>query len=79
MAYKKSQQDLVDWTDEDWGTMSGEKSSKTGERYLPSKSRDILGKDAGKKKKHPGADKVPYTEAEARAYRAGKIKRARRA
>ena len=32
---KKSQQDLVNWQRQDWGTKSGEKSSKTGERYLP--------------------------------------------
>ena len=79
MAYKKSQQDLVDWTKEDWGTASGKKSSETGERYLPRDSRDMLGGDVGKKRKHPGAKKVPYTEAEKRAYRAGTIRRARSA
>jgi hypothetical protein len=33
---------LVQWTDEDWGTKSGRKSTKTGERYLPRKAREKL-------------------------------------
>jgi len=32
---KKSQQSLNAWTKQKWRTKSGEKSSKTGERYLP--------------------------------------------
>jgi hypothetical protein len=32
---KKSQQSLKAWTKQKWRTKSGEKSSKTGERYLP--------------------------------------------
>jgi len=35
MTLKKSQQSLKAWTKQKWGTKSGEKSSKTGERYLP--------------------------------------------
>lgn len=35
MARKKSQKSLSDWGKQDWGTKSGKKSSKTGERYLP--------------------------------------------
>jgi hypothetical protein len=33
---------LTRWTREDWGTKSGEKSSETGERYLPKKTRARL-------------------------------------
>lgn len=33
---------LQQWEDEDWGTKSGRKSRETGERYLPSKSREAL-------------------------------------
>ena len=36
MALKKSQRSLKKWTDQKWRTKSGKKSSKTGERYLPS-------------------------------------------
>ena len=36
MALKKSQRSLKDWTEQKWRTKSGKKSSKTGERYLPS-------------------------------------------
>ena len=46
MALKKSQQDLKDWTKEDWGTKSGKPSTQgpkaTGERYLPKSARDSL-------------------------------------
>ena len=35
MALKKSQQSLKNWTEQEWRTKSGKKSSKTGERYLP--------------------------------------------
>ena len=38
MALKKSQRSLKDWTKQKWRTKSGKKSSKTGERYLPSAS-----------------------------------------
>lgn len=36
---------LHQWTDEDWGTKSGEKSKDSGERYLPKKAREALSKD----------------------------------
>jgi len=39
---KKSQQSLKNWSDQDWGTKSGKKSSETGERYLPKKAREAL-------------------------------------
>ena len=33
---------LAKWTDEDWGTKSGKKSTETGERYLPKDARKAL-------------------------------------
>ena len=36
MTLKKSQKSLKAWTKQKWRTKSGKKSSKTGERYLPS-------------------------------------------
>ncbi len=33
---------LQEWTDEHWGTKSGEPSEETGERYLPAQARDAL-------------------------------------
>ena len=33
---------LHEWTEEEWGTKSGEKSAETGERYLPKKAREAL-------------------------------------
>ncbi len=33
---------LVNWTEEEWGTQSGEKSTNTGERYLPKVAREAL-------------------------------------
>ena len=51
MAYKKSQQDLIDWTEEDWGTASGKKSSETGEVYAPeAKIKKLKSTAAGRKK-----------------------------
>jgi hypothetical protein len=35
---RKSQRSLKNWTDQEWTTKSGKKSSKTGERYLPKKA-----------------------------------------
>ena len=32
---KASQKSLKDWTDQEWTTKSGKRSSDTGERYLP--------------------------------------------
>ena len=39
---KKSQRDLMNWTRQDWRTKSGKPSSKTGERYLPSRAIKAL-------------------------------------
>jgi hypothetical protein len=39
---KSEDNSLVKWTDEDWGTKSGRKSTETGERYLPSDARNAL-------------------------------------
>lgn len=36
---------LHQWSEEDWGTKSGEHSGKTGERYLPKKAREALSDD----------------------------------
>ena len=38
----KAQRNLQKWSSERWATKSGEPSSKTGERYLPSKVIDKL-------------------------------------
>lgn len=37
--------DLHKWTEEDWGTKSGDTSENTGERYLPKKVRMLLTED----------------------------------
>ena len=39
---KQPDNHLVQWTEEEWGTKSGEESGKTGERYLPKQARDHL-------------------------------------
>jgi hypothetical protein len=39
---KGPQQSLKDWGDQKWRTKSGNPSSKTGERYLPSAAIDSL-------------------------------------
>ncbi|GGH30719.1 hypothetical protein GCM10007036_41500 [Alsobacter metallidurans] len=39
---KTSDNHLVEWTEEKWGTKSGHKSGETGERYLPEKAREHL-------------------------------------
>jgi hypothetical protein len=39
---KRSDNSLEQWTEEDWGTKSGRKSTETGERYLPAKAREHL-------------------------------------
>ena len=39
---KKPQQNLKNWTKQDWGTKSGKPSAKTGERYLPKKAINAL-------------------------------------
>ncbi|MBJ3762282.1 Rho termination factor N-terminal domain-containing protein [Maribius pontilimi] len=37
--------DLHEWTEQDWGTKSGEEALETGERYLPRKVRMLLTED----------------------------------
>jgi hypothetical protein len=39
---KSEDNSLVKWTEEDWGTNSGRKSTETGERYLPKDARKAL-------------------------------------
>jgi hypothetical protein len=39
---KNPQKSLMNWGKQDWRTKSGKPSSKTGERYLPSKAIDAL-------------------------------------
>ena len=51
--------DLHQWTEEDWGTKSGEQSGESGERYLPKKVRMLLTEDEyarSTQKKKAGAD-----------------------
>ncbi|MGP9821314.1 hypothetical protein ACTZWW_14960 [Salinarimonas sp. NSM] len=42
---KSSDNHLKQWTDEEWGTKSGEKSADTGERYLPKAARENLSEE----------------------------------
>lgn len=39
---KRTDNSLVEWTEEDWGTRSDRNSTDTGERYLPREARDAL-------------------------------------
>jgi hypothetical protein len=39
---KPDDNSLARWTEEEWGTKSGEKSTETGERYLPKRAREAL-------------------------------------
>ncbi len=39
---KSADNHLTQWTREEWGTKSGEKSEDTGERYLPKQARAAL-------------------------------------
>ena len=39
---KAADNHLSQWTQEDWGTKSGENSGETGERYLPKDARELL-------------------------------------
>jgi len=39
---KRADNNLHQWTEEDWGTKSGKKSLETGERYLPKEAREHL-------------------------------------
>lgn len=42
---KDADNHLHQWTEEDWGTRSGEKSGETHERYLPKQARAALSDD----------------------------------
>ena len=42
---KSEDNHLQQWTDEKWGTKSGERSGDTGERYLPLSARESLTPD----------------------------------
>ncbi|WP_349368040.1 hypothetical protein [Salinarimonas sp.] len=42
---KQEDTHLHKWTEEEWGTKSGEKSTETGERYLPKKARENLSEE----------------------------------
>ena len=46
---KSADNHLVQWTQEEWGTKSGEESLKTGERYLPKEAREHLTDDEYKR------------------------------
>ena len=46
---KSSDNHLKQWTEEEWGTKSGEKSGETGERYLPKKAHEKLSDDEYKR------------------------------
>ncbi|GEP07154.1 hypothetical protein [Methylobacterium oxalidis] len=46
---KSADNHLKQWTDEEWGTKSGEKSGDTGERYLPRKARKAVSEDEYKR------------------------------
>ena len=64
MKLKKSQQNLRNWTKQDWRTGSGKRSTDTGEAYFPSKAVEALKKaglydDAVRIKK--AANTVSYT------------------
>jgi hypothetical protein len=39
---KSKDNSLRQWTEENWGTRSGKKSTETGERYLPKEAREAL-------------------------------------
>lgn len=39
---KDDDNSLHQWTEEEWGTKSGEESGRTGERYLPKSAREAL-------------------------------------
>ena len=42
---KSADNHLSQWTKEEWGTKSGQKSTETGERYLPKSARKALSDD----------------------------------
>jgi hypothetical protein len=39
---QRADNSLKQWTEEDWGTASGRRSTSSGERYLPKKAREAL-------------------------------------
>lgn len=49
LGKKSGDNHLKQWTDEEWGTKSGEKSKDTGERYLPKDAREALSDDEYKR------------------------------
>ncbi|MEL6551798.1 MAG: aspartate-semialdehyde dehydrogenase [Pseudomonadota bacterium] len=55
----QSDTDLHQWTEEDWGTKSGEEALSSGERYLPKKVRMLLTEDEYRRstEKKRGADR----------------------
>ena len=55
----KEETSLHEWTEEDWGTRSGEESRETGERYLPRRVLMLLTDDeyARSTEKKQGSDK----------------------
>lgn len=42
LGHRDPHNHLHEWTEEEWGTKSGEESLKTGERYLPKAARAAL-------------------------------------
>jgi hypothetical protein len=46
---KRADNNLTQWTEEEWGTKSGRRSRDTGERYLPKKAREHLTKEEYKR------------------------------
>ena len=67
MTSKDPQKSLREWTTQDWGTKSGKKSSKTGERYLPKAARESLSSSeyaatTAKKRKDTAAGKQHSTQ-----------------
>ena len=62
----KEDTDLHEWTEEDWGTRSGEESGETGERYLPKRVRMLLTEDeyrrSTREKREDSKDGEQYSE-----------------
>ena len=62
----KEDTSLHEWTEEDWGTRSGEESGETGERYLPRRVRMLLTEDeyhrSTAKKRDDSEDGEQYSE-----------------
>ncbi|MBV8914922.1 MAG: Rho termination factor N-terminal domain-containing protein [Acetobacteraceae bacterium] len=45
VGQKSADNHLSQWTRQEWGTKSGRRSTETGERYLPKKTREALSDD----------------------------------